>query len=69
MSDYKDTLNLPKTSFSMKGNLANKEPMILNKWEKQGIYKKLESILQVVISLFFMMDLHMQMVVFMLVML
>ncbi len=41
MSDYKDTLNLPKTSFSMKGNLANKEPMILNKWEKQGIYKKI----------------------------
>lgn len=25
----------------MKGNLANKEPMILNKWEKQGIYKKI----------------------------
>lgn len=41
MSDYKDTLNLPKTSFSMKGNLANKEPIILNKWEKQGIYKKI----------------------------
>ena len=41
MSDYKDTLNLPKTSFSMKGNLANKEPMILNKWEKQGIYQKM----------------------------
>ncbi|APD50012.1 isoleucine--tRNA ligase [Francisella hispaniensis] len=41
MSDYKDTLNLPKTSFSMKGNLANKEPMILSKWEKQGIYKKI----------------------------
>ena len=40
MSDYKDTLNLPKTSFSMKGNLANKEPMILNKWQKQDIYKK-----------------------------
>ncbi|QIV95602.1 isoleucyl-tRNA synthetase [Allofrancisella inopinata] len=41
MSDYKDSLNLPKTSFSMKGNLANKEPMILNKWEKQDIYKKI----------------------------
>ncbi|AXA34471.1 isoleucine--tRNA ligase [Francisella adeliensis] len=41
MSDYKSTLNLPKTSFSMKGNLANKEPMILNKWEKSGIYKKM----------------------------
>ncbi|MFV9924648.1 MAG: isoleucine--tRNA ligase [Francisella endosymbiont of Hyalomma scupense] len=41
MSDYKDTLNLPKTSFSMKGNLANKEPIIFNKWEKQGIYKKI----------------------------
>lgn len=41
MSDYKHTLNLPKTSFAMKGNLANKEPMILNKWEKQGIYNKI----------------------------
>ena len=41
MSDYKNTLNLPKTSFSMKGNLANKEPITLNKWEKQGIYKKI----------------------------
>ena len=41
MSDYKHTLNLPKTSFSMKGNLANKEPMMLNKWEKEGIYNKI----------------------------
>ena len=41
MSDYKNTLNLPKTSFSMKGNLVNKEPMILGKWEKQGIYQKI----------------------------
>ena len=41
MSDYKKTLNLPKTSFSMKGNLANKEPMMLNKWEKEKLYHKI----------------------------
>ena len=41
MSDYKHTLNLPKTSFSMKGNLANKEPMMLNKWEKEKMYHKI----------------------------
>lgn len=39
--DYKDTLNLPSTSFPMKANLNNKEPGQLEKWEKQGLYKKI----------------------------
>ena len=30
----KETLQLPKTAFSMKANLPNKEPGILEKWEK-----------------------------------
>lgn len=34
MSDYKNTLNLPKTSFAMKANLVQKEPEILKYWEK-----------------------------------
>ena len=31
----KDTLQLPKTAFSMKANLSTKEPEILEKWEKE----------------------------------
>ena len=37
----KENINLPKTSFSMKANLPNKEPEILKVWEKLGMYKKL----------------------------
>jgi isoleucyl-tRNA synthetase len=37
----KEDINLPKTSFSMKGNLPNKEPEILKIWEKLDLYKKL----------------------------
>ena len=37
----KDTLQLPKTAFSMKASLPNKEPQILEKWEKNKIFKKL----------------------------
>lgn len=33
MSDYKKTLHLPKTSFPMKANLAQREPEILKKWD------------------------------------
>ena len=39
--DYKKTLNLPKTSFPMKGNLANREPAMLEAWTKDDIYGKL----------------------------
>jgi len=39
--DYKDTLNLPKTSFPMRGNLPKKEPEILKKWQEQRIYNKI----------------------------
>ena len=39
--EWKDTLNLPKTAFKMKGNLPNKEPEILKKWEKMDLYKKI----------------------------
>ena len=34
-------INLPKTSFSMKANLPNKEPGILKIWDKLSLYKKL----------------------------
>ena len=35
--EYKDTLNLPKTDFPMKGNLPNREPEILKKWHDNAI--------------------------------
>ena len=37
----KDTLQLPKTAFSMKASLPTKEPEILKKWEKSKIFEKL----------------------------
>jgi isoleucyl-tRNA synthetase len=41
MTDYKNTLNLPKTSFPMKGNLAQREPQMLKTWENKNIYQQL----------------------------
>jgi len=38
--EYKDTLNLPKTKFKMKANLAQEEPKLLGFWEEQETYKK-----------------------------
>ena len=37
----KDTLQLPKTAFSMKANLPTKEPEILKKWESNKLFEKL----------------------------
>ncbi len=37
----KDTLNLPKTSFSMKANLAQREPEMLRRWEKMDVYGRI----------------------------
>ena len=36
----KENLNLPQTSFPMKANLPQKEPDILNFWDKIDLYKK-----------------------------
>ena len=38
---YKDTINLPKTKFSMKGNLVQREPEFLKKWEKENLYAQI----------------------------
>ncbi len=43
MTDYKDTLNLPKTDFPMRADLAKREPQILEFWEKNRIYDTLRS--------------------------
>jgi len=41
MSDYKQTLNLPKTSFPMRANLAKNEPKRLKFWEQIDVYQKM----------------------------
>lgn len=37
--ELKDTLNLPKTDFSMKADLARNEPLRLKKWQEMGLYE------------------------------
>ncbi|HLF48157.1 MAG TPA: class I tRNA ligase family protein, partial [Methylomirabilota bacterium] len=39
--NYKDTLNLPKTSFPMKANLPKLEPEMLKQWEEMDIYARI----------------------------
>ena len=43
MSDYKHTLNLPDTTFPMKGNMANREPQMLKEWAEKGLYGKIRA--------------------------
>ncbi len=43
MTDYKDTLNLPSTVFPMKGNLPNREPQMLKRWEDMDLYGKMRA--------------------------
>jgi isoleucyl-tRNA synthetase len=38
---YRDTLNLPKTSFSMKANLVQHEPQLRRQWAKMNIYARI----------------------------
>jgi len=38
-TDYQKTLNLPQTDFAMKAGLAQKEPQMLARWQKDGLYK------------------------------
>ncbi|MBW3623421.1 MAG: isoleucine--tRNA ligase, partial [Armatimonadetes bacterium] len=38
--DYKSTLNLLKTDFPMKANLASREPALQQRWEEMGLYQK-----------------------------
>jgi len=40
-TDYKNTLNLPQTEFSMKAKLVQKEPEMLKKWAATGLYGKI----------------------------
>ena len=39
--DWRDTVFLPKTDFPMKAGLAQKEPGILERWQRIGLYDRL----------------------------
>ena len=39
--EFKDTIFLPKTTFEMRANLPQKEPKILEEWDKEKIFLKL----------------------------
>ncbi len=41
MTDYKDTLNLPKTDFPMRANLAKREPGRVAGWREQDLYGRI----------------------------
>ena len=38
---YNDTLNLPRTDFPMRAGLPKREPELLARWEREGIYQEL----------------------------
>jgi isoleucyl-tRNA synthetase len=40
-TDYRDTVFLPRTDFPMKAGLAQKEPAILERWKRIGLYQRL----------------------------
>ncbi|MFI4968617.1 MAG: isoleucine--tRNA ligase [Lysobacterales bacterium] len=40
--DYKDTINLPKTGFAMKADLARREPGMLAEWDKTDRYAAIQ---------------------------
>ncbi|MBI2889781.1 MAG: isoleucine--tRNA ligase [Nitrospirae bacterium] len=40
-TDYKATLNLPRTEFPMKANLREREPALLRGWEEGRVYEKM----------------------------
>ncbi|HYW48866.1 MAG TPA: isoleucine--tRNA ligase [Bryobacteraceae bacterium] len=41
--DLKQTINLPKTAFSMKANLPQAEPKLLERWEKENLYARIRA--------------------------
>ena len=44
MADYKSTINLPRTDFPMKADLAQREPKTLQRWQEQGTYARLREV-------------------------
>lgn len=44
MADYKTTLNLPDTSFPMRGDLPKREPLWVQQWQERGLYQKIREV-------------------------
>src|ERR1017187_5863596 len=42
-TDYKNTLNLPRTGFLMKADLVAREPERLKKWQQANLYTKIQA--------------------------
>jgi isoleucyl-tRNA synthetase len=43
MGNLKETLLMPQTGFEMRGNLTQKEPVMLKKWSDEKIYEKMNA--------------------------
>ncbi len=41
--DYKETLNILKTEFPMRGNLPNKEPVRREAWDEDNVYEQVQA--------------------------
>ena len=44
MADYKNTLNLPDTPFSMRGDLAKREPGWVQQWQEEKLYERIREV-------------------------
>ena len=44
MADYKNTLNLPDTPFPMRGDLAKREPKMLQEWQERRFYQRIRAV-------------------------
>ena len=44
MTNYKDTINLPRTKFPMRANLAKREPDMLEFWNNINLYQKMREV-------------------------
>ena len=42
--EIKESLLMPKTNFEMRGNLNQKEPKVLERWNSEDVYKKMNAI-------------------------
>jgi isoleucyl-tRNA synthetase len=40
MADYRKTLNLPDTKFPMRGDLAKREPLMVERWQERRFYER-----------------------------
>ncbi len=39
--ELKETLQMPKSNFEMRGNLTNKEPVLIKKWDDEHLYEEM----------------------------